>query len=110
MIYQLRTYEIFETNKDAFHERFRDHAYRIMQRYGFDYGGAWESQTPERTEFLYILRWPDEETMRAAWQGFMSDEEWATIKAATNAEHGDMVGSIQDQVLNRIDELPGRWQ
>ena len=31
MIQQLRTYEIFEKNKAAFHARFRDHAARIMQ-------------------------------------------------------------------------------
>jgi hypothetical protein len=35
MIQQLRIYEIFENNKAAFHARFRDHAARIMQRYGF---------------------------------------------------------------------------
>jgi hypothetical protein len=110
MIYQLRVYEIFEQNKDAFHARFRDHAYRIMQRYGFDFGGAWESQTPERTEFIYILRWPDEATMRSAWEQFMADEEWAAVKAETNAKHGDMVGSIDDQVLYAVDGLPGRWQ
>jgi hypothetical protein len=32
MIHQLRIYEIFENNKDAFHARFRDHAARIMKR------------------------------------------------------------------------------
>lgn len=110
MIYQLRTYEIFEENKVAFHARFRDHAYRIMQRHGFDFGGSWESRPPERTEFLYILRWPDQETMQAAWEAFMTDEELQTIKTETNAEHGSMVGSIQDQVLHSVDTLPGRWQ
>ncbi len=34
-IHQLRIYEIFEQNKQAFHERFRDHAERIMRTYGF---------------------------------------------------------------------------
>jgi len=35
MIQQLRIYEIFEHNKEAFQARFRDHAMRIMKRYGF---------------------------------------------------------------------------
>ena len=36
MIHQLRIYEIFEHNKAAFHDRFRDHAARIMQTSGFE--------------------------------------------------------------------------
>lgn len=39
MIHQRRIYEIFEANKRAFHARFRDHAARIMRRYGFDIVG-----------------------------------------------------------------------
>ena len=34
-IFQLRIYEIFESNKKEFHERFRDHAMRIMKKYNF---------------------------------------------------------------------------
>src|SRR5439155_18965891 len=34
MIHQLRVYEIFDQNKQAFHDRFRDHAWRIMRSYG----------------------------------------------------------------------------
>ena len=44
MIYQLRIYEIFEHNKAAFHDRFRDHAARIMKSYGFDIIAMWESK------------------------------------------------------------------
>ena len=32
MIHQLRVYEIFEHDKAAFHERFRDHAARLMRQ------------------------------------------------------------------------------
>ena len=31
-VHQLRIYEIFESNKSAFHQRFRDHATRIMAK------------------------------------------------------------------------------
>jgi hypothetical protein len=106
MIYQLRTYEIFETNKDAFHARFCDHAMRIMGRYGFDFAGLWESATPERTEFLNPLGWPDEATMRRQWEAFMAEEEWTQIKRETNAAHGDQIGEIKDQVLLLADYSP----
>jgi len=35
VIHQLRIYEIFDNNKKAFHDRFRDHAMRIMAKYDF---------------------------------------------------------------------------
>ena len=100
MIHQLRIYEIFEHNKAAFHECFRHHAARIMQTYGFDIFAMGESQTNDRTVFVYLLRWPDEATMRSAWEKrFMADEEWKQIKRVTSAQHGDLVGDIEDRVL-----------
>src|SRR2546422_8524157 len=44
MIHQLRIYEVFEHNKAAFHDPFRDHAARIMKSYGFDIIAMWESK------------------------------------------------------------------
>jgi hypothetical protein len=102
MIHQLRIYEIFEHNKSAFHRRFQDHAARIMRKYGFDIVGMWEATTDRRTEFVYLLAWPDEATKKAAWETFMADDEWKEIKGVTKAEHGDLVGAIDDRVLRPI--------
>ena len=55
MIHQLRIYEIFDQNKEAFHNRFRDHAWRIMRSYGFNTLGMWETRLGNRTEFVYVL-------------------------------------------------------
>src|SRR5262249_41214985 len=106
MLHQLRIYEIFEHNKAAFHDRFRDHAARIMQTYGFRILAMWESRTEARTEFVYLLAWEDEATMREAWRQFMADAEWKAIKRVTNAQHGDLVGAIQDRVLIPTDYSP----
>ena len=99
VIHQLRVYEIFENNKQAFHERFRDHAMRIMARYDFKIVAMWETQLNGRTEFVYLLQWPDEATLQDRWARFMADEEWAGIKRRTGAEHGRLVGAIEDRVL-----------
>ena len=99
MIHQLRIYEIFEHNKSAFHARFRDHAMRIMQKYGFDIVAMWETSHQQRTEFVYLLAWPDEATKSTAWAKFRADEEWKEIKRVTSEKHGDLVGSIEDRVL-----------
>ena len=106
MIHQLRIYEIFEHNKAAFHDRFRDHAVRIMRTYDFVITAIWETKTAQRTEFVYLLLWPDETTMRSAWARFMTDEEWKEIKRVTSARHGDLVGEIEDRVLVLTDYSP----
>ena len=99
MIQQLRIYEIFERNKAAFHARFRDHCIRVMRTYGFDIVSMWESQHEGRTEFVYVLSWPDLATKEEAWRRFLADEEWKEIKRVTAAQHGDLVGAIEDRVL-----------
>jgi hypothetical protein len=106
MIHQFRIYEIFEHNKAAFHARFRDHAVRIIYKYGFHILAMWESKHADRTEFVYLLDWQDEAAKDAAWQKFMADEEWKEIKRVTSAQHGDLVGEIQDRVLCQTDYSP----
>jgi heme-degrading monooxygenase HmoA len=106
LIHQLRIYEIFEHNKAAFHARFRDHAMRIMRKYGFEFVALWETMAEERTEFIYLLTWPDVATKEVAWRRFLADGEWREIKRLTNAEHGDLVGEIEDRVLTSTSYSP----
>lgn len=106
MIEQLRIYEIFDGNKEAFHARFRDHAARIMKTHGFDIAAMWEAKAKDRTEFVYVLRWPDEATMRERWARFMQDAEWSRIKDSSAAEHGRMVGAIEERVMQRTSYSP----
>src|SRR5204862_5122067 len=106
VIRQLRIYEIFERNKAAFHDRFRDHALRIMARHGFHVLSTWETSHDGRTEFAYILEWPDVETKERAWRAFLADEEWREIKRRTAAAHGDLVGEIEDRVLAETEYSP----
>jgi hypothetical protein len=100
VVHQLRIYEIFDHNKQAFHDRFRDHAMRIMKKYDFNIVAMWEAKNGERTEFVYLLEWPDEATMKDRWAKFMADKEWSDIKKETAAKHGKLVGEIQDRTLN----------
>lgn len=106
VIHQLRVYEIFDNNKQAFHERFRDHAMRIMAKYDFKIVAIWETQHDGRTEFAYLLQWPDRATLTDRWAKFMADQEWADIKKRTAAVHGRLVGAIEDRVLEVQDYSP----
>jgi hypothetical protein len=99
-VHQLRIYEIFDHNKQAFHDRFRDHAMRIMKKYDFNIVAMWEAKNGARTEFVYLLEWPDEAMMKDCWSKFMADQEWKDIKKETAAKYGKLVGEIQDRTLN----------
>ena len=105
-VQQLRIYEIFDGNKAAFHARFRDHAARIMKRYGFEVIRMWETRHSGRTEFVYLLQWPSEAVMKDRWTAFLADEEWSRIKRETAAAHGQLVGEIEERTLTRTDYSP----
>jgi hypothetical protein len=107
VIHQLRIYEIFDSNKTAFHGRFRDHAMRIMTRYGFKIVATWESRHDNRTKLVYLLEWTDTKTMKERWAAFMADQEWAEIKKVTAEAHGTLVGDIEDRTLELTDYSPG---
>jgi hypothetical protein len=106
VIHQLRIYEIFDSNKKAFHDRFRDHAMRIMAKYDFKIVATWESKKDNRTEFVYLLEWPDKETMADRWEKFLRDQEWNKIKKETGEIYGPLVGEIQDRTLYLTDYSP----
>lgn len=105
-IYQLRVYEIFEKNKKDFHDRFRDHAMVIMKKYNFKINSIWESKSENKTEFVYLLEWPDEATMKKAWLDFRADKEWIEIKKQSSAKFGDLLGNIEDRMLIKTDYSP----
>jgi hypothetical protein len=105
-VHQLRIYEIFDGNKQAFHDRFRDHALRIMKKYDFDIIGMWETKNGARTEFVYLLEWPDEATMKDRWKQFLADQEWKDIKKESAAKHGQLVGEIQERTLHLTSYSP----
>ena len=106
VIHQLRIYEIFDNNKKAFHDRFRDHAMRIMAKYDFKIVATWESKKDNRTEFVYLLEWPDTETMTDRWKKFLQDQEWIKIKKETGEINGPLVGGIQNRTLQLTDYSP----
>lgn len=105
-IYQLRIYEIFEKNKKDFHDRFRDQAMVIMKKYNFKINSIWESKSESKTEFVYLLEWPDETTMKTAWNNFKADKEWIEIKKQTSAKFGDLLGNIEDRTMIKTSYSP----
>ena len=103
---QLRIYEINRDNRDAFHQRFQDHALRIMKRHDFRIVDMWESDTGEKIEFVYVLSWPDRDTMDARWKTFLADQEWIDIKKKSSVQSGELVREVQGRPLVRVAYSP----
>lgn len=106
-IQQLRIYEIFDDSKERFHARFRDHAMRIMRRHDFRIVAIWETRHEDRTEFAYLLEWPNEATMQASWKRFLADAEWSRIKRETRGPK-PIMGRIEDRTLIPVPYTPDR--
>ena len=98
-VYELRIYKLNAANKQHFHDRFRDQCMPIMKRYGFDIVFTSETTSMGAPEFVYLLRWPDDEARIRAWKAFLSDPEWIAVKKATAAKFGDLVEDVQDRQL-----------
>ncbi|WP_338447309.1 NIPSNAP family protein [Pelagerythrobacter marensis] len=105
-VQQLRIYRVPAENEEVFHRRFRDQAIPIMRGHGFEFVATWRSRHEGQTEFVYLLSWPDEATMAAAWDAFMADERWSEIKRRTAAKHGTFVLGIEDRTLIPTDYSP----
>lgn len=105
-VHQLRIYEIPKENRAVFHERFRDHAVRIMKKYGFNIVAIWESEKDEKLEFVYLLEWKDKQTMEESWKKFMADEEWKEIKKKSSEKHGKFVNEVNEKTLILTDYSP----
>jgi hypothetical protein len=99
-------FEINRSNKDAFHRRFQDHALRIMKRHGFRIIDMWESDSGKKLEFVYLLSWPDRDTMDSRWKSFLADQEWIDIKRKTAAESGELVGEVSSRSMTRVSYSP----
>ena len=109
MIQQLRIYQINPELKIAFENRFREHAVRIMQTYGFDIKDMWFSEFENTTEFVYILEWSDIATLERQWAAFMVDSECEDIKRKSREQYGEMVlAKVRDQLLRSTDWFNNR--
>ena len=77
-----------------------------MARCDFKIVATWESKKDNRTEFVYLLEWPDRETMADRWEKFLGDQEWIKIKKETGEMYGPLVGKIEDRTLYLTDYSP----
>jgi hypothetical protein len=107
MIYELRTYWAAPGKHDHMHARFRDLTVGLFARHGLQMIGFWtpEPATAESGDLVYLLAFPDQATLDAAWNAFRADPEWQAGKAASEA-NGPLVAKLASTILNPTDYSP----
>ncbi len=100
--YQLRIYELFDSNYESFYIRFKEKAIPIMERYGFTFMAYWTTRNEGSPYFLYLLQWDTISQSVKSWDSFLKDKEWLEIKKQSFSRDGPMVGSIQDMQLTEL--------
>jgi hypothetical protein len=103
--YELRTYHANEGQLEALHQRFRDHAVRLLEKHGIINIGYWVPvENPER-KLYFILAYPSREAREKMWQAFINDPEWQKAFRASE-ERGRLVAKVQSVFLQTIDYSP----
>jgi alkylation response protein AidB-like acyl-CoA dehydrogenase len=107
MIYELRTYWAAPGKIEALHRRFRTLTLGIFKRHAMHVVGFWTPVpvTADSGDLVYMLRFADEEQMKAAWEAFRADAEWIAGKAATETD-GTLVTKLTSIVLQATDYSP----
>jgi hypothetical protein len=107
MIYELRTYWAAPGKAEAMHKRFRTLTRGIFARHGMGMVGFWSPSpvTLESGDLVYMLCFPNEASMEAAWDAFRADPEWIAGKSASE-EDGTLVVKLTSVVLHPTDYSP----
>jgi hypothetical protein len=86
LIYEIRIYEAAEGRAEAMRRRFRDKvATTFFPRHGIELLGAFTA-TDEDGRLTCMTCFADEAARKKAWAAFAADPEWATVKAASEAD------------------------
>jgi hypothetical protein len=103
MLYEIRHYDAAEGKFDAMRRRFEAEVVPRFAKHGIELLGVFTS--PDATgRMSYMTRYRDEETRKAAWASFGSDEGWKAAKAASETD-GPLLAKQTVVVLNPT--LPG---
>jgi hypothetical protein len=92
MIYELKTYKATEGNFQALKKRFAEKTMPIFNRLGIEVTHCWDN-LDELDVFNYLVRFPNREAEKAAWDAFAKDEEWKAVKIESEKLSGPLLAS-----------------
>ncbi|MEM1296547.1 MAG: NIPSNAP family protein [Verrucomicrobiota bacterium] len=101
-LYELRIYYANPGKLDSLHARFRDHTLKLFEKHGMTNLGYWVPTENDELKLVYLLSYPDLQARKAAWKGFLADEDWQAAYKASTAD-GKLVAKIEKQFLKATD-------
>jgi hypothetical protein len=109
VIYELRTYWAAPGKLERLHARFRTLTLGLFARHDMRVIAFWtpEPSTDDSGDLVYLLAFPDQAALTAAWSAFRADPEWQTGKAASEVE-GPLVTKLTSTILQPTDYSPLR--
>lgn len=100
MIYELREYVAFDGKVDELHLRFRDAVFQLFLKHGIEVSGFWTKDENPNT-IVYLCRFENKDTRKAAWQAFMEDPEWQRVKRESEA-NGQLIKHKSSELLREV--------
>lgn len=97
MIYELREYVAVPGKRDQVLARFADHTMALFAKHGMEVVGFWVDRS-DADRLVYVLQFPDDQTLAAAWEAFRADPAWQEAKAKSEA-NGPIVAEVISRVL-----------
>jgi|MDTC01.1.fsa_nt_gb hypothetical protein len=102
-VFELRIYKAAEGKLDKLDARFRDHTIKIFASHGMESVAYWHPiDKPDSLDTLiYILKYNNQEAVKAAWKGFGSDPAWK--KAAKESGVGRLAKAPESIYMKATD-------
>lgn len=99
MIIEMRIYHCAPGRLPALHERFTKTTLGFFEKYGIEQLGFWTTAVgPTNQSLTYMLKWASLAEREAKWNAFMSDKDWLTQRAESEAQ-AIIVERIENQFL-----------
>lgn len=107
MIYELRTYTASPGKIEPLHQRFREVTLGLFERHEMRVVGFWTPAAGDgpSDQLVYLLAFPDLESMAARWDAFRADPDWIAAKADSERD-GALTALVESRLLESTDYGP----
>lgn len=107
MIYELRTYTASPGKVEQLHRRFREVTLALFERHGMRLVGFWTpvAEDGPSDQLVYLLAFPDRDSVTARWAAFRADPDWIAAKAESERD-GELTARVESRLLESTDYGP----
>lgn len=107
MIYELRTYTASPGKIEQLHQRFREVTLKLFERHQMRLVGFWTpvAEDGPGDQLIYMLAFPDRESVAARWAAFRADPDWIKAKAESERD-GVLTALVESRLLESTDYGP----